>query len=290
MKKQESKSKTVAEIVTEQIIEQLEKGVCPWQKTWTNSPQNAISKKDYRGINRLITSIVASNHTTPYFLTFKQAQELKGNIRKGEHGFPVIFWKLLKYGKVNEDTMEITEKNIPFMRYYTLFNLDQTEGIDLSKFALNKQVIEPMEQAEKIITDWKDKPEIRKIGCQPCYKPCSDVVEMPQTEYFKNQEGYYSTLFHELTHSTGHEKRLDRPEVSSSMIFKGSENYAMEELVAELGASFLCSHCSIDRTIDNSASYISSWLKVLKDDRKMIITASARAEKAMSYILGGVKS
>lgn len=292
MKKQEGKS--VAEIVTDAIIAQLEKGVCPWQKTWQSGIKNAISKKEYQGINRLITSIVmkAEGYSTPYFATYKQIQDMGGHVKKGSRGTPIIFWKLVRSNKTNEDTenmVEVTEKSFPLMRYYTVFCIEQTEGINLSQFQPQTIPNDPIEEAEKVIQNWQDKPVIKFTGVQPCYIPSLDEIQCPPIENFISSENYYSVIFHEMSHSTGHQSRLAREEVMNSNFFNASSSYALEELVAELGASFLCSHCNIDRVINNSASYIQSWLRVLKDDRKMLITASARSEKAMNYILQGGK-
>ena len=284
-------SKQITEIITDRIISSLEQGQIPWKKTWINEPQNAISRKPYRGINRLLLSM--TDFSSPYFLTYRQAQSLRGHIKKGSHGIPIVFWQIVKSSiakKNEEDEMvEVSERTVPFMRYYIVFNISQTEGIDLSKFTEYKRDFKPVETCETIVKSYKDSPVILHQGFQPCYIPSTDTVEMPIHENFTSEENYYSTLFHELTHSTGHKKRLNRKEVSTSQRF-GSCNYAEEELVAEIGASFLCNYAGIDnKTIDNSTAYIQNWLKVLNDDRKMVINAASRAEKSMMHILGEVK-
>jgi len=278
-------SKQITEIITEKIINALEHGEVPWKKTWINAPKNGISKKEYRGINRLLLSMTDFN--SPYFLTFRQAGNLGGYVKKGSHGIPVVYWHLCKVKKnEEEETTEISEKTIPFMRYYIVFNLDQTEEINKSKFTEHKRDFEPVETCEQIVTGYKDSPIILHQGFQPCYIPSTDTVEIPICENFTSEENYYSTLFHELTHSTGHKKRLNRKEVTFTQRF-GSCNYAEEELVAEIGASFLCSYAGIEnKTIDNSTAYIQNWLKVLNDDRKMVINAASRAEKSMKHIIG----
>lgn len=273
-------SNNIAEIITDRIIQSLEKGKIPWKKTWINAPKNAVSKKDYRGINRLLLSM--TEFSTPYFLTFKQAQNLGGHIKKGSRGIPVLFWQLVKI----EEDGELTGDTVPFMRYYTVFNLDQVEGIDKSKFSLSQNEFESIEDCEDIVKEYKDSPEVLHRGCQPCYSPSKDTVEIPAPEYFTSEEEYYSTLFHELTHSTGHKSRLNRKEISSINKF-GSDSYAEEELVAEFGASFLCGYAGIENAvIENTTAYIQGWLNVLRNDRKMIINAASRAEKAMNHILG----
>jgi antirestriction protein ArdC len=278
-------SKQITEIITERIIEALEKGDIPWKKTWINAPKNSISKKEYRGINRLLLSMTDFN--SPYFLTFKQARDLGGYVKKGSRGIPVVYWHLCKVRKNEEEEMtEISEKTIPFMRYYIVFNIEQVEGIDKSKFTEHKRDFKPVETCKNIVKGYKDSPVILHQGFQPAYIPAIDTVEIPLPENFTSEENYYSTLFHELTHSTGHKNRLDRKEVAFTQRF-GSCNYAEEELVAEIGASFLCSYAGIENTtIDNSTAYIQGWLKVLNDDRKMIINAASRAEKSMKHIMG----
>ncbi len=277
-------NKQITEIITEKIIDALEKGDIPWMKTWINAPKNAISKKEYRGINRLLLSM--TEFSSPYFLTYKQARALGGYVKKGSQGIPVVYWQIVK---VEEEGIEITEKTVPFMRYYTVFNLDQVEGIDKSKFTVNQKEFEPVENCDNIVKGYKDGPVILNQGFQPCYIPAKDTIEIPAAGNFNSCEDYYSTLFHELIHSTGHKSRLNRREIVYSHFF-GSDSYADEELVAEIGASFLCATAEIDnKTIDNSTAYIQNWLKVLRDDRKMIINAASRAEKAMSYIINNVK-
>ena len=284
-------SKQITEIITDRIISSLEQGQIPWKKTWVNEPQNAISKKPYRGINRLLLSM--TDFSSPYFLTYRQAQNLGGHIKKGSHGIPIVFWQIVKpsTAKKNEedDMVEVSERTVPFMKYYTVFNLSQTEGIELVKFTEHKRDFKPLETCEQIVKGYKASPIILHQGFQPCYIPSTDTVEIPICENFNTSEDYYSTLFHELSHSTGHKKRLNRKEVVESNFFGGTE-YATEELVAEIGASFLCSYAGIEnKTIDNSTAYIQNWLKVLNDDRKMVINAASRAERSMAYILGGAK-
>ncbi len=278
-------SKQITEIITDRIIQALEKGDIPWRKTWINAPKNAISKKEYRGVNRLLLSM--TDFSSPYFLTFKQARDLGGYVKKGSRGIPVVYWNISKVKKNEaEETTEISEKSIPFMRYYTVFNLEQVDGIDKSKFTEHKRDFKPVETCEQIVKGYKDSPVILHQGFQPCYIPSSDTVEMPICENFTSEENYYSTLFHELTHSTGHKKRLARKEVVESNFFGGTA-YAQEELVAEIGACFLCATAGIENTtIENTSAYIKNWLQVLNDDRKMIVNAATRAEKAMSDILG----
>jgi len=273
---------SVYEVITNRIIEQLEKGTAPWHKPWAapglaGMPQNFISKKSYRGINLWLLS--ATGYSSPAFLTFKQAAGLGGKVKTGEKGWPVIFWK---FGQ--DDS---TDKSWAFCRYYTVFNVSQCEGLQLPiSPAPAGPEVPAIEVCETIVESWANRPPINHGGDRACYSPSRDVVTMPERNSFCSPEEYYSTLFHELTHSTGHDKRLKRPGVTDICPF-GTTNYSREELVAEMGAAFLCGFAGIEnKTIDNSAAYIASWLKRLKDDSKLVITAAQQAQKACDSILG----
>jgi antirestriction protein ArdC len=219
-----------------------------------------------------------------YWLTFKQCKDLGGNIRKGAQGTPVVYWN---WQEIEEDGE--TEKKVPFMRYYTVFNVAQCENIPEDKIPATTEAttthIDKIMQCEGIVENWEDKPEIRHGEQKAYYRPSSDLVNMPQVETFMNSEEYYSTLFHELTHSTGHEKRLNRQGITEIAPF-GTPLYSKEELVAEMGAAFLCGYTGIEyATIDNSAAYIQGWLGKLKNEKKLVILAAAQAQKAANYIL-----
>lgn len=278
------------QVVTDRIINLLEKGVVPWQKPWTaeNSPKNLISLKEYRGINVFLLN--AMMYESPYFLTFKQAQQLGGNVKRGEKASPVVFWKWLetKDAQAPDGT-----KKVPFLRYYSVFNLSQCENIPVVKIPVvdgNKNSGNPIEKAEQIPIRMPKKPVIQEGGARACYFPSLDRVDIPTSETFRSREDYYSTLYHELTHSTGHESRLNRKGVSGSegeWSAFGSAPYAKEELVAEMGAAFLCGHAGIvQQTIENSAAYINSWMAKLKEDKKLVIQAAGQAQKASDFILG----
>lgn len=280
----------VYEIITDRILEQLEKGNVPWHKPWAGgeAPKNLITKKEYRGVNVFILS--AMGYTSPYWLSFKQAQELGGAVRKGEKGCPVVFWKWLTK---TDDDGNITEEKIPMLRYYTVFNVAQVDGIDekrIPALAIKYNDLEKIERCEAVVYAMPKRPEILHNEQQAYYRPSTDTVNMPKFETFDGSEEYYSTLFHELVHSTGHEKRCNRKGVDcsdGSWSSFGSTPYAKEELVAEMGAAFLCGYCQIEnRTIDNSTAYIKSWLRKFRDDKKMVIMAAAQAQKAADFILG----
>lgn len=276
------------QVITDRIVGLLDKGIIPWQKPWSASqshPQNLISRKPYRGVNVFL--LHAMSYESPFWITYKQAQELGGNVRRGEKACPVVFWKWLD----THDTASGEPKRVPFLRYYSVFNAAQCEGIEshLPKSDESKRDHNPIETAESVVAVMPKRPEIKHGLDRAFYSPSGDFVGMPSPERFRSGEDYYSVLFHELTHSTGHETRLRRKGVSASdgeWSAFGSTPYAKEELVAEMGAAFLCGHAGIvERTLENSAAYVKGWLGRLKDDPKLVVQAAAQAQKAADFIL-----
>ena len=279
-------SKDIYEIITERFIEQLKKGTVPWQKPWTGV-QNIVSKKHYRGINSLILG--GSDFQSPYWLTFKQAHDLGGNIKKGEKATPVIYYKLFE--KRDGNGALVLGSNgrptrIPFIRWSNAFNLDQSEGIEPPVQTAVQNSMQPIEKAARIVQEAKICP-IYHTGFAAVYSPTEDVIRLPAQKTFRSPEAYYQTLFHEMTHSTGHASRLDREGVTLPIKF-GSERYSKEELIAELGASFLSNEAGILNQVqfDNSAAYLGSWIEKFQNDPKMIFTASSQAQKSTDLILG----
>lgn len=280
-------NRSVYEVITDCILEKLNAGIVPWRKTWrTNGPvRNLISGKPYRGINHFLLG--CSPYASPYFLTFKQAQDCKGHVRKGEHGSPCVFWT--EWKGLDKETGE--EKKIPVLRYYTVFNAEQCEGIDhkrLAELQANEtgREFNPIAEAESIVEEMPNKPSIGHNESRAYYRPATDSVNMPAQGLFESSESYYETLFHELAHSTGHASRLNRKAVVQTAFF-GSGEYGQEELVAEMASAFLCGHCGIVQAIlDNSAAYIGAWLRTIKEDAKLVVIAAAQAQKAADYILG----
>lgn len=275
----------VYEMVTERIIAELEKGVIPWEKPWTgvrSGAYNRISKKPYSIINQMILK-----HTGEY-ATFKQWTDLGGHIRKGEKSEMVVFWKIFEKEETNKDTGEKEVRKIPMLRYYNVFHISQVDGVKPLEIPFKE--VEPIETADKIIAEYVEREhiEFKELASNEAfYSPSSDRVVVPMKEQYKHINEYYSTTFHELTHSTGHKSRLDRLESGADAAF-GSETYSKEELVAEIGSASLMNLLGIEtiKTFRNSAAYIQSWLKVLKSDNKFIVSASSKAEKAVNYIMG----
>lgn len=275
-----SGQRKIYEMINERIIELLEKGQIPWRKPWVSGePVNFISQKVYRGINPFI--LISSGFSCPFWVSFKQAKGKGGRIKKGEKGFPVVFWKWIE---VEDCDVEKGKKRVPFLRYYTVFNLEQTEGIEIPMPETRN--FQPIVKAEKVIHEMPNAPIIKHEEPRAFYRPSDDLVNMPKANLFQSDEKYYSTLFHELTHSTGHPSRLNRDEILKVTLF-GSHDYSKEELVAEMGSAFLCGHCGIEpAVIENQAAYIQSWLKKLQSNKKWLVYAAAKAQKATDFILG----
>lgn len=280
----------VFQLVTERILALLEKGFVPWHKPWHGGamlPRNLVSKREYRGVNVFLLHAMA--YESPFWLTYKQAAELGGHVRKGERACPVVFWKWLDVDDLDKPG---EKKRLPLLRYYSVFNSAQCEGIGshIPATDASKREHTPLEAAECIVAAMPQRPEIRQGQGRAFYSPSADFVGIPAPEQFESGEAFYNVLFHELTHSTGHESRLNRKGVSGSdgeWSSFGSTPYAREELVAEMGAAFLCGQAGIvERTVDNSAAYVASWLQRLKDDVRLVVMAAAQAQKAADFILG----
>lgn len=276
---------TVYEIITERIIATLEAGTVPWRKPWSGQagmPKNLISGKEYRGINVFLLHTLG--YDSPWFLTFKQAKGLGGQVRKGEKGCPVVFWKWLD--RKETDDGKVNQHRVPLLRYFTVFNVEQCDGIKIPDVDVSEREHEPLQAAESIVEGMPERPTIEHGFRGACYSPSEDKVRMPKPERFESGNGYYATLFHELTHATGHSSRLDRKLDTKHAAF-GSGDYSKEELVAEMGAAFLNGQAGIlDSQVEQSASYIDGWLKTLRSDCRVVVMAAAQAQKAADFILG----
>lgn len=279
----------VYQILTDKVLDLINKGVVPWRRPWKpgNMPRN-YQGRPYNGCNMFLLSILKEfeGWNTGIFLTFKQIQALGGKIKEGQEKrhSPVFFWNWNAKGKDSVTGDEIT---FPVFRFFLVWNFDQVEGIELPKWAReNRPPVNSLEICDAIVAGYKDGPEIRHGGDRACYSPVSDLVKMPERNSFTNSEGYYATLFHELGHSTGHAKRLNRKGITDPIRY-GSHEYSQEELVAELTATFLCSEAGIENVVlDNAASYLAGWWSALKKEPKMFAMASAQAMKAAKRILG----
>lgn len=277
----------VYQIVTDRIIELLEAGTVPWRKPWATAqglPKNLVSGKEYRGVNLFLLG--CQQYGSPYFLTYKQAQEKGGFVKQGQKSSMVVFWKMLDRKNANESEQQDATGKVPMLRYYNVFNLEQCEGIPSPPTDTPIYEFTSVENAEQIVSGYKDRPEISYGGNKASYAPLTDSIRMPSDYRFEKSEEFYSVLFHEFGHSTGHKSRLGRKEVMERYEF-GSEEYGSEELVAELTASMLCGVAGISAsTLELSASYIDGWLKQIRKDRKLIVMAAAQAQRAADHILG----
>jgi antirestriction protein ArdC len=284
MKNQKTKENkfSVAEMVTQKIIEKLEQGVCPWKKSWTgNSARNWLTQKPYRGINRWLLE-------DGEYITYNQCIQAKGQVKKGAKSQFVVFYKPMTFTNVQDDG-SVEEKFIPLLRYSNVFNVNDCEGI----FSKSKDLIindnPEYETAETLFNNYLSLSNCKfetRDGSDRCfYSPSEDMIVMPNKNQFSSSDEYYSTLFHESVHSTGHNSRLKRLVKCANF---GSHEYSKEELVAEIGSAILCEENNIDisKTFNNSVAYIQSWLKALKNDKNLIISASGQAEKAVDFING----
>lgn len=279
------------DIVTERIIQALQAGVIPWRKPWRGRDQlpcNAISKRPYHGINLLLLSLMP--YTDHRWLTMRQANDLGGHVRAGEHSSIAVFWKRLLVEE-EEEGQRPKKGSIPLLRFYQVFNAEQCVGLDLPVLNdWNEDLKARNEQAEEVIRGMPNPPRIVEGGSLAAYFPPQDLVRVPKIQDFESPEAYYATLFHELGHSTGHQTRLNRPGVTGQIVF-GSCDYSREELIAELTSAFVCAEVGIDNSnLENAASYIHGWLHALKGDPRAVIAASGQAQRAAHYIQGKLEA
>ena len=270
-------------VITNRILAALEQGTIPWNKPWIGGNSGCISYstgKPYSLLNHLLLGGVSGEYAT-----YKQIQQQGGHVRRGEKSHMVVFWKFLRV--VDEETQE--EKEVPYLKYINVFHLSQCEGVS-PRWAVSVAQgsnLQPDAVAEAVVNGYINRSGVRLTVTESdraFYRPSTDEVVVPQISQYQNVAEYYSTLFHELTHSTGHNSRLNR--IANTAAF-GSHEYSREELCAELGAAFLNNHCGLetDASFRNSAGYIQGWLKALKDDKHLIIAAAGAAEKAVSLVL-----
>ncbi|HEY4311649.1 MAG TPA: zincin-like metallopeptidase domain-containing protein [Pirellulales bacterium] len=276
--------------VTDQIIAMLDKGVVPWRSPILGSasaghPKNLESTKPYRGVNVFLLAFTAwaQGYGSSYWMTYNQAKAKGGTVKKGEKASMVVFWK--QYETKDRETGEPAK--VPVLRYYNVFNAEQCDGItapDIVPFELN--VFDPIQAAEAIVKGYADGPAVEHGGSKAFYRPLLDSVRLPEPSRFTSAEEYYSTLFHELSHSTGHGKRLDRGLDTDPAPF-GSSDYSKEELVAETAAAYLCGHAGIaPAVIKNQAAYLHGWLQQLKSDKRLIVTTAGAGQRAADWIRG----
>lgn len=280
-----STTNSVAQIVTEQIVEGLKMGIVPWHKPWlTTECRNFATGHRYTGINTLLTAVycIKNGWEHPLFASYKQIESVGGHVRKGEHGEIVVFAKTYTFIREPEpeDEEEVSERTIHVLRYYKVFNLAQTD-LDVAKY-VKTFAFQDIVDAETYL--YARNPHIEHGGERACYNPETDLISLPIKTAFQDTAEYYLTAFHELTHWTGHKTRLDRLTTTQF----GSGEYSQEELVAEIGANMASYHCGIKREVtQNSQAYINGWLSHLESDPKIIIRAASKAQKAYDYMSAG---
>jgi antirestriction protein ArdC len=288
--------------VTRLIVQQLEQGVRPWMQPWSSDhagdrivrPQRS-NGEPYKGINVLMLWAAATTkgYHAPVWMTFKQALDLKAHVRKGEHGSLVVYADRMTRAATDRDTGEETEHSIPFLKSYTVFNVEQIEGLPERFYAKPEQPKsisgEPIDRLTHADAFFEaTRAHIVHGGSRACYVLRTDNIHLPCIDFFRDAESYYATLAHEATHWTRHPSRLDRDFGRKRW---GDEGYAMEELVAELGAAFLCADLALTPEVrEDHAAYIASWITVLKNDTRAIFAAAAHAQRAVDFLHGGESS
>lgn len=277
--------------VTDRILELLDWGVAPWRQPIKRSgvgdgtPRSLATGKSYRGVNVFLLAMTSWAHgfESSYWATFNQVSKQGGKVRKGEKATLVLFWK--QAATIDRDSGE--EITVPVLRHYNVFNAEQCEGVaapDLVEADAGAEPFVPLERAEAIVAGYPDGPGVTHAGSRAMYLPTIDLVRLPAPEWFVDRESYYATLFHELAHSTGHSKRLDRGLDEGPAPF-GSPDYSKEELVAEMGSAFLCAAAGISPpTIEQSAAYIDGWRRKLRDDKKLVVQAAGQGQRAADHV------
>jgi antirestriction protein ArdC len=273
--------------VTDRIIQQMEKGVVPWRRPWSEAggiPMNMVSGKRYRGIN--VWLLNSAGYASPWWMTYKQARNLGGYVKAGEKGTQIVFWQFIRVTKTVEDGDKAGEKyqdTVPMARAYTVFNLGQCEGIEAPDEQVTEKPEVSTDTAVALLADYINPPGFSGAYNKAAYSPSADLVKMPAADTFTGTAEYASTLFHEYIHSTGHESRLGR--ISSTHY--GDDEYSEEEVTAEMGAACLCAYAGVAaETIGNSAAYIQHWLGVLRSDKRFLFRVSSAAQKAVDWCLG----
>lgn len=273
--------------VTDTIVAELERGVAPWIQPWRTldarfggGPFNGYTARGYRGVNvlLLLVSMAQKGYQDPRWFTFRQAQMLGAHVKRGEKSTLVIFWKQLTLQKKDEESGDEARKRVPLLRSYAVFNAEQCEGLPALPKAEERAPELRYADAEALFT--RHEVDVRYGGDKAFFAPGLDFIQMPRLEAFESEEHYWGTNLHELTHWTGHKSRLDRDLAHRF----GSEAYAAEELVAEMGSAFLCAHLAVEGRLRHP-EYIGHWLTVLRDDKRAVFKASSLAQAAADFVL-----
>jgi antirestriction protein ArdC len=284
------------EVVTEQILRLLERGVAPWRQPWDGAAEmarNLVSGRRYHGVNAFVlhAARIKRGYRSTWWATFDQARGLRGHIRKGERATKIIYWE---WASVPEEQPEPAGGQPeprpgrgPLLRFFNVFNVEQCDRLEAKIPAASPAAVEPIAAATRIVTDMPNPPAIHHGDPAAFYRPADDSIHLPAPGGFRSAQAYYATLFHELAHATGHPRRLGRFGLDMAVPPFGSPDYSREELTAEMAAAFLCGEVSISAaTVEQSTSYIANWLRVLGRDPRAVVVAGSGAQKAADHILG----
>lgn len=283
------------EQITDRIVAALEQGTVPWHRPWTAAGGPALSistGKRYRGINTWLLALTAQEqgYASPYWATYRKIHELGGQVRKGEHGTMITFWKELRVSETDPATGERVSKRIPLLRLYSVFNAEQADGLP-AKYYPTPGEHQPIASAQQVLDSYLDGDEsatlTHDVHGQAYYSHLTDEIHMPPLAEHETPERYYSTAFHETVHSTGHHSRLARRQDGELRAF-GSHDYGTEELTAEMGAAMLAAETGTEteQTFEQSAAYLASWVRTIREDTKMVVRAAAASQRAVDLILG----
>ena len=275
----------VVQMVADKVLAEMEKGVIPWHKPWSDGFSCAVSYntgKPYSLLNQFLLGQPGE------YITFKQCVAAGGTVKKGEKSSFVVYWNIVKKEEADEKTGGKKLKSFPVLRYYNVFRIDQCEGIE-GKRKIERFEHKPVSEMQGVIDAYTNaNPELKLVlsenGDSSYYNSLADEIVVPGIDRFEDINQFYSTVFHEIIHSTGAKHRLNRLTKTSF----GSEEYGREELVAEIGAASLLSSCGVDTTIEESASYIDNWMRAIRENPDIIVVAAGKAEKAVDFVLNGV--
>ena len=289
---------SVFKVYTDQMINNINQAIedgtgAPWHKPWTGvfgEHQNAISGHIYQGNNPFFLDMLGGTNYEDYrWITYGQAKKAGGTLKDGEYQKSIALLKpIIIERKEDKDKPKDEVITFPIFRYYRVWNVEQWEGLEIEPLVKpDAKEFVPVEEAEKIVSAMADRPEIFNNGKNRAYyRMKEDTIHLPDKSGFDKGNEYYSTLFHEIGHSTGHQSRVGRKGIENFDHF-GSGQYAKEELVAEFVSAILCRQAGINNTRENSEAYLKSWIGKLKNDEKLLVSASSQAHKAVKYILGG---
>jgi antirestriction protein ArdC len=291
-------SDKIHDLVTERMIAALERGTIPWHKPWhapTGQPRSMTTGKPYRGVNVFLLGLTAAEegYSSPFWGTYRQISGHGGRVRRGEHSTLAVFFKRHEVGDHTkqadppEDPGEIKAQTVPVLRYFRVFNAEQADGLP-PRFHPEPGTFTEITGPQAVLDSYlRHGPQLRHVpGDRADYHWRTDTIRLPLPEQFRTPESYYATAFHECGHSTGHPSRLARPGIAAFDHY-GSDRYAKEELVAQMTSSILCAQTGIDTAEEfaNSASYIASWLQALRDDKKLVVSAAAQAQRASDLVI-----